>query len=321
MKRILVTILLIGAGALPLRADVKGSKDHPAIKRYEGSTIIGYERADYESLMIPVSRVGEVGGRNAFVKPLNPEGGVTRIRYKAPAGRSSLEVFRNYEAALKAAGFQTLFSCSKTACGDADIFAQTLYGIGAQPLTLNQKSQNFLAAKLPRSSGDVYIRLFAIENNSWAGEAGTQEGQVVVQLDVVETKPMEGGMVTVDSSAMKTAIRESGRVALYGIYFDSGKAEIKPDSKPSLGEIAELLASENSMRLLVVGHTDTDGNFAANRELSERRAAAVVKALVSTYGIASSRLTPVGIGFSSPVATNRTADGKAKNRRVELVEY
>jgi outer membrane protein OmpA-like peptidoglycan-associated protein len=110
-------------------------------------------------------------------------------------------------------------------------------------------------------------------------------------------------------------------VALYGIYFDSGKAEVKPESEAALGEIARMLGGNPSLRLLVVGHTDTDGAMASNRELSERRAGAVVQRLVADHGIAAGRLAPFGVGFASPVATNRNADGKAKNRRVELVEY
>lgn len=300
--------------------DLKGSKDHPSIKRYEGSTIIHYESLNFESLLIPTGKLAH-DAKLHFPKATEPEGEVNRIRYKAPAGRTSLEVFRNYEAALKAAGFQQLYSCVKEACGAGDTFAQTLYGVGAQPLTLNQKTQAFLSAKLAHAAGTTFVRLFAVENHSWASEAKTAEGQTVVQLDIVDTKAMEGGMVTVDANAMRKALQETGRVALYGIYFDSGKAAVKPESQEAVAEIAKLLAANASMRLLVVGHTDTDGSFATNRELSQKRAAAVVQQLVGSHGIAQSRLTPVGVGFAAPVATNRNSEGKAKNRRVELVEY
>jgi OmpA-OmpF porin, OOP family len=300
--------------------DVKGSKDHPAIKRYEGSTIIAYETENFDALLIPTAKLAHEA-KLQFPKAINAEGEVTHLRYKAPVGRTSLEVFRNYENALKGAGFQILYECTKADCGDGDTFAQTLYGIGAQPLTLNQKSQAFLSAKLARPAGVMYVRVFAIENNSWASEAKTAEGQVVTQVDIVETKAMETGMVTVDANAMRKALQENGRVALYGIYFDSGQAVVKSESGPAIAEIAKLLASTPSMRLLVVGHTDTDGTFATNRELSQKRAAAVVQELTTKHGIAQSRLAPVGVAFAAPVATNRTTDGKAKNRRVELVEY
>jgi OmpA-OmpF porin, OOP family len=300
--------------------DMKGSKDHPAIKRYEGSTIIAYETQNFDALLIPTGKLAH-DTKLRFPKAINAEGEVTQLRYKAPVGRTSLEVFRNYESALQAAGFQILYTCTKAECGDGDTFAQTLYGIGAQPLTLNQKSQAFLSAKLSRPGGAMYVRVFTIENHAWASEAKTAEGQVVTQLDVVETKGMDSGMVTVDANAMRSALEKDGRVALYGIYFDSGQAVVKSESGPALGEIAKLLVSTPSMRLLVVGHTDSDGSFATNRDLSQKRAAAVVQELAIKHGIAQSRLTPVGVAFAAPVATNRSTDGKAKNRRVELVEY
>jgi outer membrane protein OmpA-like peptidoglycan-associated protein len=314
------TLVVVMPGAVGAQ-DAAGSKDHPAIKRYAGSSIIGYDAQNYETLLVPTARVGDVSGKNGFPKAVQPEGQVTRIRYKAPAGRTSLEVFRNYETALRAAGFEILFSCVKAACGDGDTFAQTLYGVGARPLTLNQKSQAYLSARLRRPAGEMHVRVFTVENAAWAGEAKTEEGQVITQLDIVETKAMEGGLVTVDASAMRDAIRETGRVALYGIHFDSGKAEVKSESDTALAEIAKLLAGSPTLRLLVVGHTDTVGSLAENRTLSERRAAAVVQKLVVAHGVSAARLTPVGVGFAAPVATNRDDAGRAKNRRVELVEF
>lgn len=320
IMRITTAVVALILAAAANAQDVKGSKDHPAIKRYEGSSIIAYDAQNYDTLLVPTAKL-VYDSKYRFPKAIEAEGEVSRILYKAPVGRTSLEVFRNYESALKAAGFQILYSCVKAACGDSDTFAQTLYGVGAQPLTLNQKSQAFLSAKLARSTGTLFVRLFTVENTSWAGEAKTAEGQVLAQLDVVETKSMDQGMVTVDANAMRKSLQENGRVALYGIYFDSGKAVMKPESDATLDQIAALMKGTSSLRLLVVGHTDTDGSMTANRDLSEKRAAAVVQQLIAGRGIAASRVTPVGVGFAAPVATNRSADGKAKNRRVELVEY
>jgi outer membrane protein OmpA-like peptidoglycan-associated protein len=311
--------LTIAGGAAA--ADVKGAADHPLIKRYEGSTIVQYEAKNYDKLMIPTGKVEFVSGNWAFPKRADVEGQITRIQYKAPMGRTSLEVFRNYESALKAAGFQVLFSCTTTQCGDSDVFAQNLFGVTSPPLTLNQKTQNYLAAKLTRANGDAWVRLFAVENHEWPGKNDTQEGQVVVELDIAETKSMQGGMVTVNADGMRRAILETGRVALYGIYFDTAKADVKPESKGALDEIAKLLKSDAKMRLLVVGHTDNVGSIESNRDLSERRAKAVVQKLITDYSIAANRLTPAGVGFAAPTSTNRSDEGKAKNRRVELVEY
>ena len=144
--------------------------------------------------------------------------------------------------------------------------------------------------------------------------------RTVAIVDLVEAKAREQKMVTVQASDMEKAIAGTGRIALYGIYFDFNKADIKPESDPTLEQIAQLLKRSSGMKLLVVGHTDNVGTFPFNLELSQRRAAATVSALAARYGIAKDRLTPVGVSFASPVATNKTDDGRAKNRRVELVE-
>jgi outer membrane protein OmpA-like peptidoglycan-associated protein len=126
-------------------------------------------------------------------------------------------------------------------------------------------------------------------------------------------------MVTVSADEMSQAIASTGRVSLYGIYFDTNRAEIKPASKPALAEIAKLMKKQPALRLHVVGHTDNTGGYAFNIALSKRRADAVVGALQKEYAISPSRLTANGVAYLAPVAPNTTEAGKAKNRRVELV--
>ncbi|HEX9802440.1 MAG TPA: OmpA family protein, partial [Gammaproteobacteria bacterium] len=115
-------------------------------------------------------------------------------------------------------------------------------------------------------------------------------------------------------------IESTGSVALYGILFDSDRATLRQESRPTLDEIAKLLKGEPKLKLLVVGHTDNVGSFTYNMDLSRQRAEAVAAELTHRYGIAASRLHPVGISFASPVASNRSEEGRARNRRVELVE-
>jgi outer membrane protein OmpA-like peptidoglycan-associated protein len=139
-------------------------------------------------------------------------------------------------------------------------------------------------------------------------------------VDIIETKPMQEKMVAVDASEMEKQIASMGKVVLYGILFDFNKTDVKPESEAALVEIAKLLANQTTLNVLVVGHTDAVGSFESNRALSQRRADAIVATLVSRHNIAASRLFPVGVSFASPVATNATEEGRAKNRRVELVE-
>ena len=139
-------------------------------------------------------------------------------------------------------------------------------------------------------------------------------------LDVVESAPMESKMVTVDAATMAENVATTGHVALYGIYFDTDKSDIKPESAPTLEEIAKFLKQDPKVKLYVVGHTDNVGEYQYNMGLSERRAAAVVKELTAKYGVAAARLKPAGAGPIAPVAPNDAEEGRAKNRRVELVK-
>lgn len=106
----------------------------------------------------------------------------------------------------------------------------------------------------------------------------------------------------------------------YGIYFDTGKAVLKPESNATLTEISKLLAANAPLKLHVAGHTDNVGTMDANMLLSKQRADAVVAALVSQFHVAPARLLSAGVGPLSPVASNKSEDGRAMNRRLELVE-
>jgi len=126
-------------------------------------------------------------------------------------------------------------------------------------------------------------------------------------------------MITVQAGEVAKSISNEGRIALYGIYFDFNKADVKGESAPTLDQMTKLLKDNPSLKLLVVGHTDNVGNFPFNMDLSKRRAAAVVASLASR-GVAKERHTSVGVSFASPIASNKTEEARAKNRRVELVE-
>lgn len=115
-------------------------------------------------------------------------------------------------------------------------------------------------------------------------------------------------------------IRDTGHVAVYGIHFDTGLAVLKPESAAALAEISKLLQADPQLKVHVVGHTDNVGGMEKNMKLSQDRAEAVVAALTRDYGVAAARLRPSGVGPLVPVATNRDEAGRAKNRRVELVE-
>ena len=122
------------------------------------------------------------------------------------------------------------------------------------------------------------------------------------------------------AEVMANDISATGHFAVYGIYFDTDKAVVKPESEPALAEMAKLLKNDPGLNVFIVGHTDNTGTFEHNMKLSLDRATSVVNALVAKHGIVAARLKAHGVASLAPVASNKTDDGKAKNRRVELVE-
>jgi len=301
MKLVVVgSLLLLGFGMVAAQ-DVAGSKDHPLISRYPGSTINEYRQKAFDEYELPLSPVVE----GKYEKTEHVEGKVTAIYYTTPEGRSALEIFRNYTSALKNGGFQTLFACDKT-CGDGP-------PSGAFPLDDafgNFGAAHYLAAKLSRDAGDVYVALWVYDSSF----------DIKTFLAVIEVKPMEAGLVTVNAASLASDITRIGHASVYGIYFDTGKADVKPESDATLKEIANLLQQDPKLKLYVVGHTDNVGTLASNMDLSKHRGDAVVKALTAAYNVAAVRLASEGDGPTAPVASNDTEEGRARNRRVELVK-
>ena len=311
------------------------------VSRYEGSTIIGYDFRKFDEFVIPLGALKRLRvGENIFelAKSQPVEGRVTRILYVGPPDRSPLEIMRNYELELKKNGFEPMHACAAAACGEQDGFLAQFYlypldkrlsqtpppGSGRQDGQVSEYAldmpvnQRYLAMKRSRPEGDVYVSVYVATNRA-THHKETQDRPVIL-LDVVDAVPIETGMVTIDAAAMAKDISTSGHVALYGIHFDTDKADLKPGSQATLQEITKLLAQNPSLKLYIVGHTDNVGGFEYNVGLSERRAAAVVKELTATHGIAAARLKPAGVGTLAPVAPNESEQGRAKNRRVELVK-
>ena len=156
----------------------------------------------------------------------------------------------------------------------------------------------------------AYKRLFFKPQAEW-GPA--------MRLYVIEEKPLEVQLQVVGAEEISRQIEQEGHIALYGIRFDFDSDRLRPESQETLAEIARFLRSHPEAKLYVVGHTDNVGSYEYNLDLSRRRALSVVRALVERHGIASERLRAVGVGPVAPVASNATEEGRAKNRRVELV--
>ena len=167
-------------------------------------------------------------------------------------------------------------------------------------------------------TSDLYMKVEKSGTVTWA-HITPYNGGYGYTLEIIEKKAMAQD-VTADANALANDIAATGKAAVYGIYFDTGKSVVKPESEPALNEIGKLLKENGSLKLHVVGHTDNVGDLASNMKLSQARADAVVQALVSKHGVDAKQLKASGVGPLCPVASNGTDEGKAKNRRVELVE-
>jgi OmpA-OmpF porin, OOP family len=165
--------------------------------------------------------------------------------------------------------------------------------------------------------GSSYVEVVRDGKEIWARISAGISSEY--HLFVIEKGAMAQDIVA-NAEVFSNDIKATGHTAVYGIYFDTGKSEVKPESEKALGEIAKLLKGDAGLKVYVVGHTDSVGNVDYNMKLSQDRANAVAQALTGKYGIAAARLKAYGVGPLSPVASNDTEEGKAKNRRVELVK-
>ena len=195
---------------------------------------------------------------------------------------SRLELFRNYETALKQAG------------------GKMLYADGDRSFTYTVK----------RPSGEFW------------GQVGCGAGSAAkcdkIQHKIVRIAAMEQSVV-VSADQMRKSIADTGKVVFYGIYFDTDKATLKGESEPTLAEMAKFLKANAGLKVFIVGHTDMQGSVERNQKLSQERAAAVVAALSGKHGVPKDRLAAEGVGPLAPVAANDAEAGRARNRRVEMV--
>jgi OOP family OmpA-OmpF porin len=336
--------------------DISGVADPAALGRYDGSVIIDYASRPFDAASFPVEKWNRRDARPE--KTLDVEGKVTRAYYLLPKERSPLEVLRNYQEVVKTAGGEILWECKtpdiRTGgdCGrnggsyirfdGKRSVVESIAAVGTLPADGNIHFKKCLylgrngdlryftgvvdkAGVKTHVGVAVWLRLGADgcrENmgpNKISLSNDDMKEQPVALVVTVEDKAREQKMVTVKADEMADAIKSGGKIALYGITFDFDKADIRPESKPQLDEIGGLLKADESLKLMITGHTDDQGGAAYNLDLSKRRADAVVEALIEQYGIGPDRLMAQGVGLAAPVASNETQEGRARNRRVELV--
>jgi outer membrane protein OmpA-like peptidoglycan-associated protein len=324
-KALLATFLSLAATF----ASAQGG-DHPLVGRYEGAKLIDHHATEFDEVEVISEPIGGSQRGPAVPGWTRLEGKTDLYYYSLPQGRSSLEVLRNYQSGLGTKGFETVFSC---ATSDGSCYVN-IPGRSANTAPYDFALAYDASPELPRLNSDFIRNYFRINARyllaKKSGADGTYYASIVIAesgergnfafVRVVQTKAMEQNKISfVGADEMRSSINANGRISLYGIQFDFDRDTIRPDSKPTLDEIAKLLRADAALRLAVVGHTDSKGDDAYNLDLSKRRAAAVVASLGSMGGIDSARLQPRGAGAGEPVASNDDEASRAKNRRVVLV--
>jgi outer membrane protein OmpA-like peptidoglycan-associated protein len=310
---------------MPPKDTAKG-QDHPLLSRFEGAKMVAYDVKQFEEAMLPAGkRIADKNNQATFENALQLEGKYTRIVYNYPKERSSLEVMRNYQAALEKAGLKPVFSCAKETCGkgfgefwlDKRLGNNFIQGSSDywSPFNYGRAETRYLLAKgVTRDGMLVHVAVYAV--------APMEKYNGGLYLEIVEGKDMEGGKVSanLDAAGLAKGLAAEGKVAVYGVYFDTGKAEVKPESKAALSEMSKLLQQDAQLKVYVVGHTDNQGVLAQNIDLSQKRAEAVIKALSADYKVDARRLSAKGVASYAPVASNDADAGRQLNRRVELVK-
>ena len=277
MKKIILTIALIATSLITTFAqqDAEGTKDLPMFPNRMPNYLISEATTSFDAVNFNLASGGS--------KTISKEGTKSKIRYdfNAESGQSKpscLQILRNYEAAAKKIGGQTMF-----------LSADEVMGV----------------FKIIKTNAEVWVKV----------ETGGNDNNDFYELTILEIEAMKQ---EITSNEILKALNADGHIALY-INFETGKSDIKAESQNTIDQITEMLKSNAAIKISIEGHTDNVGNPQSNQTLSENRAKAVMNNILSK-GIEKTRLSSKGWGQTKPTMDNSTEDGKAKNRRVEIVK-
>ena len=316
------------------REDMSGSADHPKLNRVAGTTIVAYLQSDYAEHEFMTGR-DEKSRSIKQIDTVYKEGKLTRLVYSIPAEQTALFAQRNFQEVFNKLGkVQEIYSCKRKEC-PTSLGASFIWDkdkrIPSSVKTLDRMYQIssynrdplYWYGEIKSDTASYNISFFSASLNLATGDIkkeGFDKGRTFVHLSIIEKSDFKSDIAVVEANEIQQSISEKGHVALYGLFFDTGKDQLTTESKPALTEIAKALKTDSALKVYVVGHTDNVGSLASNQQLSERRAASIINNLSKDFDIDQSRMTPIGVGLAAPVSTNDTEEGRALNRRVELVK-
>ena len=279
------------------------------------------EQASYE---IEFDRFQYATNTGDGIEKVTTEGRLSSRIFTKPEEKSTYEVYKSYASELEAAGFDVVATIGENK-GEAQRLSREINkGAGINAMAdrpymkdgspargdtdwLATFAEYYIAARKTEADTDfVVVVLIADRRNLYS-------------VDVLESAAREEDTVVLSLDALRSEIESKGRIAVYGILFDTGSAKMRPDSDGALGVITQYLSENPQQSFYVVGHTDDQGSLSGNIQLSQARAEATVNAIAARLPGAESRLTAHGVGPLSPVSTNTQEDGRQLNRRVELV--
>jgi len=319
-----VVYFVLSLGIAPaLAQDVDGLEDHPMVERFPGTELRWQSIETYRPYRLPV---GPVTGYRRIDDWIDTEGRVTRSFYRyLGTDRGFTEVYLNFQEAFEAEGFEFLGQGISNDRKGVDVGSrQWLQVYLRENPFASQGESNTLAGGTSSSGG---AGSFIVTKDRLAGRVYVvvsveqhAEDYVGALIDIVEVRPAETGLVSVDAEAIGRDLAEKGRVVLDGILFEFDSAVLQAASDVALEAVVTHLSGNPDQNFYVVGHTDAKGAFDYNRTLSEARAQSVVDALVGRFGISRERLRAYGVGPLVPVFSNESDAGRDRHRRVELVE-
>lgn len=304
---------------------ISGLNDYPNIPVYQGACLIGGSNGAFAKFVLPTGPIAKGFGANQAVTSENLEGTLDRRIYAAPEGTSATDLFENYAKGLEAAGYSTLFTCAGNQCGSkislfgkkiiypSDRRLQNVKGVTTEAFGAFLQ-EHYLAARSKDGATSIAVYVAFNDRSPFAAV----NGRAIVHLDILTTAALENKMKTAEE--MAKGISAEGHVAVENVYFEFGTAKLTPEAQPALAEMTKLLIDSPALKVYIVGHTDNVGAQDTNLPLSRARAEAVVAAILKNKSINSDRAIAAGVGALSPVASNKTDEGRKSNRRVELVE-
>jgi len=292
----------------------------------------------YDRYTLPVGAFGPEGGETRALA-----GRVIRRAFRlADTERSTEAVMAGYRRRLEAMGFTVLLDCAAAACGGLDFrfgvellpppdmlidstdFAQLSAHRPAADGTAQHPGEAYVSVLVSRVLGSIYVQTVTVLPRAGPEEARIGPAPLLPEPEAGAGAEPEAGaaagsvVLPRDTRALRRRLIAEGHVPVAGLAFETGGAALSPGSARALDALAEMLSADPELAVVIVGHSDNEGGLEINLDLSERRARAVMEALIAR-GVPAAQLDARGVGFLAPITSNATEKGRARNRRVELV--